>query len=72
MKSLFDKQTSNDLEFGSVVYMLSEACNTEMARKRMLELEPFSKIEGANHALDLASELLQVREEGAAFPRLEF
>ena len=72
MKSLFDKQTSNDLEFGSVVYMLSEACNTEMARKRMLELEPFSKIEQANHALDLASELLQVREEGAAFPRLEF
>ncbi len=72
MKSLFDQQTAQDLEFETVRSMLAEVCYQDSARSRMQCLMPCLRKEDAVRALDQAHELLHVREVESGFPRLEF
>jgi len=72
MKSLFDQQTAQDLEFETVRSMLAEVCYQDSARSRMQSLMPCLRKEDAVSALDQAYELLRIREVEQGFPRLEF
>lgn len=69
---LFDDQTLTDLEFDVVRSMLTELCIGPTARGRMEELMPLERVQDAERALSQADELLQIRNEGAEFPRIEF
>lgn len=69
---LFDDQTLKDLEFDAVRTMLVELCVGPTARDRMQQLLPLSSLEEAETALSQCDELLQIRNESAPFPRIEF
>lgn len=69
---LFDDQTLHDLEFNMIREMLVQYCTGPTARERMSSLGPLPDSSLAGAALDQCAELLQVRQEGAAFPRIEF
>ncbi|MDP4663208.1 MAG: DNA mismatch repair protein MutS [Salibacteraceae bacterium] len=69
---LFDEQTINDLEFSVVRDMLIEACIENTARERMRILKPLNTPNEAAKELDLAHELLCVKQEESESPRIEF
>ncbi len=69
---LFDEQTINDLEFSVVRDMLIEACIENTARERMRILKPLNTPNEAAKELDLAHELLCVKQEESESLRIEF
>lgn len=69
---LFDDQTLHDLEFDTIRQMLVQYCIGPTAHERMANLGPHPDITSAITALDQCAELLQVRQEAAGFPRIEF
>lgn len=72
MRPKLDEQTIKDLEFDRVREMLFDFCHGPTARERMEDLVPCSTLTDAELALDRAAELLELRNEGRSFPRLEF
>lgn len=69
---LFDEQTIIDLEFSVVRDMLIEACIESTARERMRIIKPLNTPNEASKELDLAYELLCVKQEESESPRIEF
>jgi len=52
--------------------MLAEYCSGETARREMETLSPYTQLAEARRALEETSELLEIRDSGLSFPRLEF
>jgi DNA mismatch repair protein MutS2 len=69
---LFDEQTIHDLEFSVVRDMLIEACIENTARERMRILKPLNTPNEAAKELDLAHELLCVKQEESESLSIEF
>lgn len=69
---LIDEQTVTDLEFSVIRDMLVESCVERTARERMRVIEPLKSPGDAAHELDLAEELLRVKQEETESPRIEF
>ncbi|MEQ9187674.1 MAG: DNA mismatch repair protein MutS [Cryomorphaceae bacterium] len=72
MRMHLDNQTVNDLEFEEVRGILGNYCHAQSAGERMAQLMPFERRAEGEEALDLASELMAVRNVEEGFPRLEF
>lgn len=72
MKPKIDQQTIDDLEFEAIRAMLVDAAHGPSAKERLGDLLPLPSSIEADHALDLSKQLLSIRQEGQAFPRIEF
>lgn len=72
MRLIIDEQTVNDLSFDEVRQLLVEYCFGPTAKAAMASLMPLNKLEQAQHDLDAANELLEIKNVEGGFPRLEF
>ncbi len=72
MRDGIDEHTIKDLEFDQIRDMLASYCNGETARVRMEQLTPHRHLANAEADLDMAAELLAIREEESGFPALAF
>lgn len=69
---LFDEQTAEDLNLKDITDRLVHFCYGDSAKEKFEELAPLKNLNSASHQLTLATELLEIRENGIRFPRLEF
>lgn len=67
-----DKQTIEDLEFANIKEMLVKICFGPTASERVRNLTTLRNISEVDLALSLVQEFVDIQEEEAVFPRLEF
>ena len=67
-----DKQTIEDLEFATIKNMLAKFCFGPTATERINNLSSLPNVSEADLALSLVQEFVDVQNEEAVFPRLEF
>ncbi len=59
-----DSQSSKDLEFDSVLYLLSSNCKSQKAKENALKLNYFASPQLVIQESDLLSEIKTIFEEG--------
>jgi DNA mismatch repair protein MutS2 len=67
-----DKQTIEDLEFANIKEMLVKICFGPTASDRIRNLSSLDNISEIDLALSLVQEYVDIQNEDASFPRLEF
>lgn len=67
-----EQQAIEDLEFDEIKNLLHKFCYGETANKRFESLQSLKNLKEADYQLSLVDELLQIKNEGLRFPRLEF
>lgn len=68
----FDAQTIKDLEFDRIRVRVADYCHNETATERAESLLPLKSHSELRTELHLAKEFLRIREEGEAFPAIDF
>jgi len=62
------KETEKELEFGSVLEVISKLCNSTKASQYALNIKPYNNVDDLKDELDLTEDVIQIFQSGEELP----